>query len=400
MTYQHSSGKARLYKQAGSAKWYMDYYDQFGKRRQVSTRTTDFDKAKEMLDEQMLVLKLVRENRLDLAPRSFITVEKAALETIEHLEQRNGRGLKDNKRFLLKIIDQFGKIGIKKLKRKELYGVYNLEMSETMIRNYNRAFKLLFDYCIDAEYIDVKPELPESRIADKNKRRALTPEQIKALHQRFLVKSETSKNATGKINFILLSLFIKLLHLTGLRYGELQQITFADVRPEKIRGVDAYTLVVTKSKTMPRVIIISEDAYRVIQFVKIQKNLRGLDTKHVFSREPGVFPDFTNILKEDRNRYKDWYKANNVDDITLYQLRHTFITEKIKEGKTLFLIAQHCGTSVQMIEDYYADTIANTDVNHIFSNDQFQSELHLKGFMSGAGQEEPDDDDYDDDDDE
>ena len=400
MTYQHPSGKARLYKQGGSAKWYMDYYDQFGKRRQVSTRTTDFDKAKEMLDEQMLVLKLVRENRIDLAPRNFVTVEKAALETIKWLEKRQVKGLKDNTRFLLKIVEKYGKTDIRKLMNTDLEEIYDIKMSETMVRNYNRAFKLLFKRCINLGYIDVKPELPEPRIAEKNKRKALTPEQIKALHQRFLVKSETSKNATGKINFILLSLFIKLLHLTGLRYGELQQITFADVTPEKIGGVDAYTLVVTKSKTLPRVIIICEDAYRVIQFVKIQKNIRGLDTIHVFSREPGVFPDFTNILKEDRNRYKDWYQANNVDDVTLYQLRHTFITEKIKEGKTLFLIAQHCGTSVQMIEDYYADAIANTDVNHIFSNDQFQSALHLKGLMSGADQEEPDDDDYDNDDEE
>ncbi|KKO45442.1 integrase [Arsukibacterium ikkense] len=397
MSYQHPTGKARLYKQGGSAKWYMDYYDQFGKRRQVSTRTIDFDKAKEMLDEQMLVLKLVRENRFDLAPRSLITVEKAAQETIKRLEKRQAKGLKDNKRFLLKIVEKFGKTDIKKLKRTDLEEVYDNEMSETMVRNYNRAFKLLFNRCIDLGYIDVKPELPEPRIAEKHKRRALTPEQIKALHQRFLVKSETSKNATGKVNFILLSLFIKLLHLTGLRYGELQHIRFQDVKPQKIGGVDAYILQITKSKTVMRDVIISEDAYRTIQFVKIQKNIRALDTDHVFSREPGVFPDFTNILKEDRNRYKDRYKANNVDDITLYQLRHTFITEKIKEGKTLFLIAQHCGTSVQMIEDYYADAIANTDVNHIFSSDQFQSALHLKGLMSGTDQEEPDDDDYDDD---
>lgn len=395
MTYQHPTGKARLYKQAGSAKWYMDYYDQFGKRRQVSTRTTDFDKAKQMLDEQMLVLKLVRENRLDLAPRSFTTVENAAQETIKHLEQRQAKGLKDNKRFLLKIIEKFGKTDIKKLKRKELYEVYNEEMSETMVRNYNRAFKLLFNHCIDLGYIDVKPELPEPRIAQKNKRRPATPEQIKVLSQRFLVKSETSKNATGKVNFILLSLFIKLLHLTGLRYGELHQIRFKDVQPKKIGGVDAYILLIRKSKTAAREVIISEDAYRTIQYVKIQKNIRSLDTEHVFSREPGIFPDFTNILKEDRNRYKDWYKTNNVNDLTLYQLRHTFITEKIKEGKSLFLLAQHCGTSVQMIENHYADAIANTDVNHIFSNDHFQNALHLKSLMSDDYEENQDDDDYD-----
>src|SRR5690606_30698034 len=124
------------------------------------------------------------------------------------------------------------KTDIKKLKRKELYEVYNQEMSETMVRNYNRAFKLLFNHCIDLGYIDVKPELQEPRIAQKNKRRPATPEQIKVLSQRFIVKSETSKNATGKVNFILLSLFIKLLHLTGLRYGELQQIRFKDVQPK------------------------------------------------------------------------------------------------------------------------------------------------------------------------
>lgn len=382
MTYQHPTGKARLYKQAGSAKWYMDYYDQFGKRRQVSTRTTDFDKAKQMLDEQMLVLKLVRENRIDLAPRSFVTVEKAANETIKHLEQRQARGLKENKRSLLKIIELFGPLDINKLKRKELYEIYNREMSETMVRNYNRAFKLLFNHCIDLGYIEVKPELPEPRISEKNKRTPATQEQIKLLRQRFIEKSATSKNLLGRSNFMLLNHFMELLLLTGARYGELRHLRFDDVFPQKIGETNAFIMNIRKSKTSTRQIIICQKAYRCIQLTKIQKNIHHLDTEYVFSREPGFFPDFTSILKEDRNRYKEWYNANGVFDFTLYMLRHTFITDKIREGRNLFLLAQHCGTSVQMIEDYYADAIANKDVNYIFSDDQFSKQLQNQSLMT------------------
>ena len=43
---------------------------------------------------------------------------------------------------------------------------------------------------------------------------------------------------------------------------------------------------------------------------------------------------------------------------TMYALRHTYISKSIERGTPLTLIAENCGTSVKMIEDTYAKTIA------------------------------------------
>ena len=43
---------------------------------------------------------------------------------------------------------------------------------------------------------------------------------------------------------------------------------------------------------------------------------------------------------------------------TMYTLRHTYISRSIERGTPLTLIAENCGTSVRMIEDTYAKTIA------------------------------------------
>ena len=40
---------------------------------------------------------------------------------------------------------------------------------------------------------------------------------------------------------------------------------------------------------------------------------------------------------------------------TLYCLRHFYITERLREGISIYEIASNCGTSVSMIEKYYSD---------------------------------------------
>ena len=41
--------------------------------------------------------------------------------------------------------------------------------------------------------------------------------------------------------------------------------------------------------------------------------------------------------------------------LTIYSLRHTYITEQLKNSVPIYTIASNCNTSVAMIERYYSD---------------------------------------------
>ena len=68
--------------------------------------------------------------------------------------------------------------------------------------------------------------------------------------------------------------------------------------------------------------------------------------------------DFNKIVTRDIENNREFYENLKVKDFCLYRLRHTFIIERLLEKKNIVFIAQHCGTSVKMIEDHYADYIA------------------------------------------
>ena len=85
----------------------------------------------------------------------------------------------------------------------------------------------------------------------------------------------------------------------------------------------------------------------------------------------GVVPDFSGIIQRDREENPDWYEENNLENFVLYQLRHSFINKKIIEGKDLLMIAQHCGTSLEMIQKNYLDQIVNRDIENIYTKESF-----------------------------
>ncbi|WP_290654094.1 hypothetical protein [Idiomarina sp.] len=83
--YQHPTEKAFLYRQKGSKKIYMSYYDGSGKRRQKTTKTDDLEKAKLALQETLFLIKAEKSGIINLNSNRTETVGFIADQVIKEL---------------------------------------------------------------------------------------------------------------------------------------------------------------------------------------------------------------------------------------------------------------------------------------------------------------------------
>ena len=192
---------------------------------------------------------------------------------------------------------------------------------------------------------------------EKIRRESFDKDKLEILKERYLKKSSETKNKIAKENFKLMYYFISILEETGIRYGELRQLETKNIIEDNGKTL----LKLEKSKTSKRTVLIPIQASYLI--TKINNN-----QKYLFERSDGVIPNFTQVFKTDKDSNKKYFENLNIFNKTIYCIRHTFINQKIKEGKDLYQIAIHCGTSLKMIEEWYDDMIVNSDYNNIYDD--------------------------------
>lgn len=128
--------------------------------------------------------------------------------------------------------------------------------------------------------------------------------------------------------------------LTGARYGELRALLVGDFD----KGQRA--LSIRKGKTGARVVPLSDAA--VALFSRLAKS--KLPAAYLLTRpdgEPWKHSDQDELMREAAR------KARLPHGTVFYTLRHTFISEALKGGVNIHMVAKICGTSVRMIEGHY-----------------------------------------------
>lgn len=129
------------------------------------------------------------------------------------------------------------------------------------------------------------------------------------------------------------------MQMTGARYGELRQIQCDDL--------NGSNLVIRKGKTGHRVISLSD-----IKAEWFAAKAEGkAPTEPLLCRTDGTqWPDGGH-LKLFRDAIRD---LNLPDGTTAYSFRHKFISDALSRGVPVAAVAQHAGTSVEMIMKSYA----------------------------------------------
>ena len=131
---------------------------------------------------------------------------------------------------------------------------------------------------------------------------------------------------------------LRALQMTGARFGEMRQAKVGDLNDARL------TLV---GKTGPRTISLSKERAKFFADVAAGRSTTG----PLLHRQDGTaWPDGGQL----KPIAKAVYDAGLPNEVTSYALRHGFISRALANGVPVAAVAQHCGTSVEMIMATYA----------------------------------------------
>ena len=131
---------------------------------------------------------------------------------------------------------------------------------------------------------------------------------------------------------------LRALQATGARYGEIASATVGDLTGNRL----ALT-----GKTGHRVIVLSPDK---AEWFRLKAGNRPKPAPLLTRHDGKAWPD-GGQMKPMRAAVA---AAGLPEDVTTYALRHGFITRALSRGVPTVAVAQHVGSSVQMIEATYA----------------------------------------------
>ena len=149
--------------------------------------------------------------------------------------------------------------------------------------------------------------------------------------------------------------WVFVLFHTGMRPSEASALRWTDV------DLTAGTVSITKSRYMGddsqtktsasnRTIKIDEAVIKVLKLLPS----KALGLAHVFVNKDGRA---MNAKKWSEHNWSEPLKELDIRHRKFYATRHTFLTEKVREGENPFALAQYSGTSLAMLEKDYVGTL-------------------------------------------
>ena len=274
------------------------------------------------------------------------------------------------------IVDTIERYGLPFFKGRTIDGINNAVMQEFM--NWRRSngkraggspatinkdlgsLKTFFKWAFRNGYVDRPIEFDKPKI--KQNRRTHFDARDWAKLTRFLrewVKQGASSRGGGKARErILLTNYVLILANTGIRVGEARTLRWRDVQSDKDRSGSPIVVLSVKGKTGEREVVARNFAVR--DYFDRIRGMREADIKRKAKSDDFVFCNregkpigsfkkgFQNLISKAGVEYDSHARRR-----TIYSLRHTYATFRLREGTHHFHLAQNMGTSVKMLEEYY-----------------------------------------------
>ena len=276
---------------------------------------------------------------------------------------------------------------IKNFDRKHIKSILNLASNTTKRRNLTSSIKQIFELAVDNNLIK-SYQIPEistdKKVKQAEPRRSFSDSDFLKISDALPFFSEEKGLKTSTVIYRnLLKYKFHFLYHIGCRPGrEVDNLTYGCV----LKRDGEYRLLFNGTKTdsenkKSRVIHLTPDALMCI--VSVHEYFNSDLYSHLYSTtQQGSLTldsassndDFIDVFfanKDDSqfifrlpsspSKTLDWTKYFKQLmkklglDYTLYSCRHTFITERLKAGKSIEDVALYCGTSIAMIEKYYSD---------------------------------------------
>jgi integrase len=235
------------------------------------------------------------------------------------------------------------------------------KLSDKTINNHLIVLSKILKKALELKSITVMPEIPDLSPAD-NPRGWLTNAEY------VTVRGAIDKMiaANTKVRYVPVTEELKLLAgfmlQTYLRPGDLPLLKHKHIQLKQTAKGDPYLLVFATSKTDDHYAVAVAEAIGLYSVIKgLHPGKSGPDDYVFFpqfdSREHAMSimtKQFTEALKLAGLKFDDGGKKRD-----LYSMRHTCISRAILSGIPIADVARNAGTSVDMIERFYASKLRN-----------------------------------------
>ncbi len=225
-------------------------------------------------------------------------------------------------------------------------------------RQHYVAINRVFDRAVEQKLI-TRGEIPEQPMAKDSdskstSRPAFTSDERRLIFVKMIDWISQGKTKRQRDKRLVLRHLVEILFLTGIRPGtEVESITFGAVQSHVQDGRRTVVIRVA-GKTGERCPVAPIDVLANFSAVKV--TIKDVKDSTPFLSLPSGKPygdpqeDFKKFLIE----HDLLIDPVSREERSLYSCRHTYITQQLLKGVSIYIIANQCGNSVKMIEDYYS----------------------------------------------
>jgi integrase len=243
------------------------------------------------------------------------------------------------------------------------------QLSPNTTKRYATDLKQFLNWCQDRGYLDAVPKFPRIK-TEANRRPHFDRKDWNKLTRKLRDFIQVKDKNVARDRKMLRE-YVLILANTGIRIGEARYLKWSDLReipsPKGSNQPPEIALNV-KGKTGQRTVVSSgshiKDYFKRILEMRTEELGKKPDNdSYIFCGKDGKAiisfkKSFATLLK-----FVGIEKDENEQRHTIYSLRHTYATFRLREGVHQFILAKNMGTSTAMLEKHYGHTssIASTE---------------------------------------
>ncbi|MCW8335629.1 tyrosine-type recombinase/integrase [Vibrio paucivorans] len=382
------------------------------KALQFSLKTSDYDEAVEKAWEEFTYAKaLVRNGEMLRQPKQRLTLHQIIDELInEHelVQNKTKEEKRDGKHAthirLFKKIKEYYNVSLKPsgLDNPKVrdYFQANQPFSNTQLVATRYCFTQIFDRSFEKKLIK------KDQIVELNKIKVEKQKQNRRDHFTYIEFAKVAMHGLKQIKYAhgkgkhtqkMAVFYSSFLFYSGVRAGfEALGIKWSDLGYTSYGDLycvikDGKTKNYTKKNRNVIFDMLAEDCIDQVANVKYPHITNGKTKREVidyliinkpndtiFSTKHSLTPIYPKIFKKWISDLKEQGVLSSSKDLTLYSLRHSYITRSIEEEVPLPLIAENAGTSVSMIEKHYSHiTVMTNEARKALLRDKIMLETEV-----------------------